>query len=56
MKKWTWQAERDWGRTMLGIWLIATGLVPLLNIRFDHLGTILAVLAIVAGVLILMRR
>jgi hypothetical protein len=42
---------------LLAIWLILTGLLPLLNIRVSTtVNTVLAVLAIGAGLLILFRR
>ena len=41
---------------LVGVWLIATGLIPLLNLSFSGLGTIMAVLAIAAGVLIIVGR
>jgi len=41
---------------LLAIWLIATGLLPLLNVSFPTAGTILALLAIAAGLLLLLRR
>jgi hypothetical protein len=44
------------GMLLLGIWLILTGLVPLLSISITGIGVILAVLAIAAGVLILLGR
>ena len=44
------------GMLLLGIWLIATGLIPLLSISFSGLGTIMAILAIAAGVLIIVGR
>ena len=44
------------GMLLLGIWLIATGLIPLLNLSFSGLGTIMAILAIAAGVLIIVGR
>lgn len=44
------------GMLLLGIWLILSGLMPLLHIRFQGSGLVLDVLAIVAGVLILIRR
>jgi len=44
---------RNLGALLLSIWLIATGLFPLLNIRFANSGLLLALLAIAAGVLIL---
>jgi len=48
---------RNVGLLLLGIWLILTGLLPLLNVRISStMLTALAVLAIVAGILILLRR
>jgi hypothetical protein len=41
---------------LLGIWLIATGLIPLLNLSISGLGTLMAILAIAAGALILVGR
>ncbi len=43
---------KDWGMLLLGIWLVVSGLIPLLRLSFSGLGTIMAILAIVAGVLI----
>jgi hypothetical protein len=39
------------GRLLLGIWLVMTGLIPLLHLSFSGMGTLMAVLAIAAGVL-----
>ena len=48
---------RNLGMILLAIWLILTGLLPILNVRISAtVNTALAVLAIAAGVLILMRR
>ena len=44
------------GMLVLGIWLILTGLLPLLNFSFEGLGLLMNLLAIVAGVLLLMNR
>jgi hypothetical protein len=44
------------GMLLLAIWLIATGLLPLTKGRVAHAGTILNVLAVVAGILILLGR
>jgi hypothetical protein len=50
-------AGRNLGMLLLGIWLILTGLLPLVNMRLPAtVGTGLAVLAIIAGILILLRR
>lgn len=47
---------KSWGLTLLAVWLILTGIIPLLGISFPAMGTILALLAIAAGILILMNR
>ena len=46
------------GMTLLAVWLIVFGLltVSILKISFAHSGDVLAVLAIVASVLLFMRR
>jgi hypothetical protein len=44
------------GDVVLGVWLIAAGLFPLLNIHFHGSRTVLDVLMLAAGVLILIRR
>ncbi len=47
---------RNIGMLLLAIWLILTGLIPLLNFSFSGQGTAMAILAIAAGVLILVGR
>ena len=47
---------RNVGMLLLAAWLVLTGLVPLLNLSFAGLGTVMAVLAIAAGVLIVVGR
>jgi len=50
-------AGRNLGMILLAIWLILTGLLPLLNIRVSStITTGLAILGIAAGILILIRR
>jgi hypothetical protein len=50
-------AGRSLGMILLGLWLILTGLLPLLNIKISSTVTAgLAILGIVAGILILIRR
>jgi hypothetical protein len=44
------------GMLLLGIWLILTGALPLLNLNFQALPLLMSVLAIAAGALILMNR
>ena len=41
---------------LLGIWLILTGLIQLLNLSFSGLGTLMAIFAIAIGVLIALGR
>jgi hypothetical protein len=48
---------RSLGMLLLGLWLILTGLLPLLNMKVSSgVTTGLAILGIVAGILILLRR
>jgi hypothetical protein len=50
-------AGRNFGMILLAIWLILTGLLPLLNVRISPtVSMALAILAIAAGILILLRR
>ena len=50
-------AGRNLGMLLLGLWLILTGLLPLLNVSVSSMVTTgLAVLGIVAGILILLKR
>jgi hypothetical protein len=41
---------------LLGIWLIITGVLSLTTAKFPFSGELLAVLALVAGILIVMDR
>jgi riboflavin transporter FmnP len=45
---------RSLGMILLCIWLILTGLIPLLNLHFSGFPVIMQILAIAAGVLILL--
>jgi len=49
---------KNLGTLLLSIWLILFGLLtaPFLNFSFSHSGDILAVLAVAAGVLLLLQR
>ena len=47
---------RNLGMLLLGIWLVLTGLIPLLSLSFSGLSTLMAVLALAAGVAILIGR
>jgi hypothetical protein len=47
---------KNLGMLLLAIWLILTGVIPLFNLSFSGLGTVMAILAIAAGALILIGR
>ncbi|HPA17312.1 MAG TPA: hypothetical protein PLU30_06165 [Verrucomicrobiae bacterium] len=47
---------RNLGMLLLSIWLIVSGLIPLLSLSFSGLGTLMSLLALAAGVLILLGR
>ncbi len=47
---------RSVGMLLLAVWLILTGLASLLTISFSGFGVLMAILAIAAGVLILLGR
>jgi hypothetical protein len=50
-------AGKNLGMILLGLWLILTGLLPLLSIKVSSTVTTgLAILGIAAGILILIRR
>lgn len=50
-------AGRNLGMLLFGLWLILTGILPLLNVKVSATVTTgLAILGIVAGILILIRR
>jgi hypothetical protein len=44
------------GMILLGIWLLARGLLPLVDFSFQGIGLLMNVLAIATGVLILLER
>ena len=47
---------KNLGMLLLGIWLILNGLIPLLNLSFSGLGMLMGILAVAAGVCILIGR
>jgi hypothetical protein len=47
---------RNIGMLLLALWLILTGVIPLLSLSFSGQGTVMAILAIIAGVLIVAGR
>jgi hypothetical protein len=50
------RTERAAGMILLGIWLLLLGLLPLFGITFEGQDIIMALLALAAGVLILIGR
>lgn len=48
--------KKNLGLLLLGIWLVVHGLVQVVNFSFSGLGTVMAILAIVSGVLIILGR
>jgi hypothetical protein len=50
------KVTRNIGMLLLALWLVLTGLIPLLSLSFSGLGIVMAVLAIAAGILIAIGR
>ena len=50
------KVTRNIGMLLLALWLVLTGLIPLLSLSFSGLGIVMAVLAIAAGILIALGR
>jgi len=50
------KVTRNLGMLLLAAWLVLTGLIPLLNLSFSGLGTLMAILSIAAGILIVVGR
>jgi hypothetical protein len=46
---------KKWGTLLLAIWLVVTGLVALTGLSFAGMGVVLSLLAIAAGVLLLVE-
>ncbi len=44
------------GMLLLGAWLILTGLIRLVDFNFKGLGTVMAIVAIIAGALLVLDR
>lgn len=47
---------KNLGMLLLAVWLILTGLIALLDLGFEGMGMLLGILALAAGVLILVGR
>jgi hypothetical protein len=50
------KVDRQLGFLLLGIWLVVYGLSSLVDFHFRGLPVVMAVLALAAGVLLLIRR
>jgi hypothetical protein len=48
--------NKSWGMILLAVWVILTGLIPLAGIHVEGSGMIMNILAIVAGVLLLIGK
>jgi hypothetical protein len=55
-EEWAMKLTSSLGMLLLGVWLILMGAIPLLNLAFNGSGTVLNVLAIIAGALILVGK
>ena len=51
-----WGKTKSWGMMVLAIWLIIQGAIFFVDISFAQLGAVMAILAIAAGVLLLIGR
>jgi hypothetical protein len=47
---------KKFGMMLLGAWLVMKGLIALLNLSFDGLNMLMALLALAAGILIIVNR
>ena len=48
--------KKNFGMLLLGVWLVLHGLIELVNFSFNGLTTVMAIIAVVAGVLIVLGR
>lgn len=48
--------HRNIGLVLAGVWFTLTGLIPILDIHIENFNLIMALLAIAAGVLLLIGR
>jgi hypothetical protein len=48
--------KKNVGMLLLGVWLVLHGLIELVSLHFQGLGTVMAVLALIAGGLIVLGR
>lgn len=50
------KTARSIGTLLLALWLILSGLIPLLHLSFTGISTVMAILAIAAGIMIIVGR
>jgi len=50
------KATQSKGFLLLGIWLVLSGVTPFLNVTIPYRATIMPLLALAAGILILLNR
>lgn len=50
------KTNRNLGMLLLGIWLVLTGLIQLVHLHFSGLSLLMAVLALIAGLLVAIGR
>ena len=50
------KVSRNLGTLLLGIWLVLTGLIQLIHLHFSGLSLLMAVLALIAGLLVVTGR
>ena len=48
--------KKNLGLLLLGVWLLFHGLAEVVHLSFSGLGTVMAIIAIVAGALIIVGR
>jgi hypothetical protein len=47
---------KNLGMILLGIWLILTGLIQIIGLSFNGLPLVMGILALIAGIVIVLRR
>jgi hypothetical protein len=47
---------RNIGMVLLGVWLILHGLISIIGLNFNGLPMLMGILALVAGILIVLKR
>lgn len=48
--------KKNLGLVLVGVWLVLHGLTQLVSFNFSGLGTVMAILAIIAGALVIVGR